>query len=114
MPAFWPDPFGTPLTWTQPPGFAQPKTAEGQIELLRDYLYLLRENSVLPKPGDELKTPVLGLGDDIVPQASVAPVAPAGNPRPNAPGANPARGRGAPPPANGRAHGALETTPHAM
>jgi cytochrome c2 len=126
MPAFWPDPFGTPLTWTQPPGFAQPKTAEGQIELIRDYLYLLRENSVLPKPGDELRTPVLGLGDDEVPQtpapdahgpratAAPAPNGPAGNGRPTNPGGNPARGRTAPPPATGRAHGALETTPHAM
>jgi cytochrome c2 len=116
MPAFWPDPFGAPLTWTQPSGFAQPKTAEGQIDLLRDYLYLLRENTVLPKPGDELKTPVLGLGDGDEPQASiVAPVAPAAEVRPPNPAAgNPPRGRPAPPPPRGRAHGALETTPHTM
>jgi cytochrome c551/c552 len=112
MPAFWPDPFGTPLTWTQPAGFAQPKTAEGQIELLRDYLYLLRENTVLPKPGDEAKAPVLGLGDEGVPQANAVPL-----PNPAAPGkpntGAPPRGKNPPPPA-GRAHGALETTPHAM
>jgi cytochrome c551/c552 len=109
MPAFWPDPFGTPLTWTQPAGFAQPKTAEGQIELLRDYLYDLRENTLLPKPGDELKTPVLGLGEEGVPQASVA--APAVPQRPKPPGAPP--GRAKPPPARG-AHGSLETPPHSM
>jgi cytochrome c2 len=113
MPAFWPDPFGTPLTWTQPPGFSQPKTAEGQIELVSDYLYLLRENSVLPAPGDELRTPVLGLGDDEAPEANAArPVAPPANARPG-------QRRGANPPAPGRppptgAHGALETPPHAM
>jgi cytochrome c2 len=110
MPAFWPDPFGTPLTWTQPPGVVQPKTAEGQIELLRDYLYLLRENTALPKPGDELKTPVNGLGDEEALQAAAAtPAAPAnGKPAPGR--AAPARG-----PKPGRApHGALETEPHAM
>jgi cytochrome c2 len=108
MPAFWPDPFGTPLNWTQPPGFEQPKTAEGQIELLRDYLYLLRENTVLPKPGDEMKTPVLGLGDDGVPQANA--LAPA---NPGAAGAGPRRGRPRPAPKGG-AHGSIGTAPHAM
>jgi cytochrome c2 len=115
MPAFWPDPFGTGLTWTQPPGFTQPKTAEGQIELLRDYLYMLRENSVLPKPGDELRSPVLGLGDEEAPEANAArpPVAPAPanvNARPGQRGPNPPPGR----PAPKGAHGALETTPHTM
>jgi hypothetical protein len=113
MPSFWPDPFGAPLTWTQPPGFPQPKTAEAQIELIRDYIYMLRENSVLPKPGDELKTPVLGLGDEESPEANAAPLTPAG-PAPAAPKAAP----GAPRPPVGRpptgAHGALYTPPHTM
>jgi hypothetical protein len=116
MPAFWPDPFGTPLNWTQPPGFDQPKTAEGQIQMMRDYLYLLRDNSVLPKPGDELKTPVLGLGDESLPQVSAGTAAPGGYAHPGPAGPNRPRARpGAPgaAPATG-AHGALETTPHTM
>ena len=116
MPAFWPDPFGSPLNWTQPSGFAQPKTAEGQIQMMRDYLYLLRDSSVLPKPGDELKTPVLGMGDESAPQAAVGPAG--GNVRPGVGG-----GANRPPRGGGRvlgapkgtgAHGALETRPHAM
>lgn len=113
MPAFWPDPFGSPLNWTQPPGFSQPKTAEGQIEMMRDYLYLLRENSELPKPGDELKTPVLGMSEDLEPQAAAEVPMPGGHARP---GANRPRGAGRPPAgqkATG-AHGALETQPHSF
>jgi hypothetical protein len=116
MPAFWPDPFGSPLNWTQPSGFAQPKTAEGQIQMMRDYLYLLRDSSVLPKPGDELKTPVLGMGDESAPQAAVGPAGE--NVRPGVGG-----GANRPPRGGGRvlgapkgtgAHGALETRPHTM
>jgi cytochrome c2 len=114
MPAFWPDPFGAGLHWTQPPGLAQPKTAEGQIEMLRDYLYMLRDNSVLPAPGDELRTPVLGLGDEEAPEANAArPIVPQAPARPGPRGPNPPRGRPGPPGPKG-AHGALETPPHAM
>ena len=106
-----PDPFGTPLHWTQPPGFAQPKTADGQIAMVSDFLYMLRENTVLPKPGDELRTPVLGLGDEAAPEASAARLGPAETAKP--PGhANPPRPPGRPG-ATG-AHGALETPPHTM
>jgi hypothetical protein len=64
----------------------------------------------LPKPGDELKTPVNGLGDEEALQAAAATPAAPGNGKP-APGrAAPARG-----PKPGRApHGALEAEPHAM
>ncbi len=109
MPAFWPDPYGAPLTWTQPPGFVQPKTAEGQIDLLRDYLYAFREHTKLPPPGQEGKIPVLGLGGDEAEKTAEAkpPARPAaGAPAaPRAPGAP----RGAP---RGPTHGALETRPH--
>ncbi len=115
MPAFWPDPFGVPLHWTEPPGFVQPKTAEGQIEMVSDFLYMLRDTTVLPKPGDELRTPVLGLGDEEAPEANVgrpvAAPAPA-NGRPPPRGQNPAAPGRRPGPTG--AHGALETPPHTM
>jgi cytochrome c2 len=105
MPAFWPDPFGQPLAWTLPAGFAQPKTAEGQIDLLRDYAYLFREHTKLPPPGQEAKMPVLGLGSDQPSETAEAPVA----------GVIHAAPKGAPPDRKapkGAKHGALETPPH--
>jgi cytochrome c2 len=105
MPAFWPDPYGAPLTWTLPAGFAQPKTAEGQIALLRDYLYLFREHTKLPPPGQEGKTPVLGLGGDDAEKTAEAPGAAPNPPPAPAPGGRP-RAPGGP------THGALETVPH--
>ena len=104
MPAFWPDPFGTPLNWTLPEGFKQPATAEGQIELLRDYLYLFREHTKLPAPGTETKSPVLGLGGEE--SGETAEAKPAGAAPANAP---PPGGRPAP---RAPTHGALETRPH--
>jgi cytochrome c2 len=110
MPAFWPDPFGAPLTWTEPAGFAQPKTAEGQITLLRDYVYLFREHTKLPPPGQEAKVPVLGLGGEEA--ETTAEAKPPAQPVRAAP-ANPPPG-GRPPPPRGQQHGALETVPHTL
>jgi cytochrome c2 len=63
MPGFWPDPCGEPLHWTLPSGFQQPRTVGQQVDLIRDYIYLFREHTKLPAPGEEGRTPVLGLDE---------------------------------------------------
>ena len=110
MPAFWPDPFGTPLTWTQPPGYPQPKTAEGQIDMIRDYLYLFREHTKLPPPGAEMKTPVMGLGEGTSPDDATKPTA-AATPIPGNKGTSPGKGGGKGRGRGGK-HGAIETGVH--
>ena len=61
MPALWPDPNGAPLTWTIPHDTSPKKTAIDQITLVRDFLFLLRDETRLPRAGDELRTPIFGL-----------------------------------------------------
>ena len=61
MPALWKDPFGPALAWTIPADAEPKKTAAEQIALVSEFLYLLRDDTRLPRPGDELRTPILGL-----------------------------------------------------
>ncbi|MGH7285690.1 MAG: hypothetical protein ACRELY_29580 [Polyangiaceae bacterium] len=61
MPALWKDPAGPALAWTIPPDAEPKKTAAEQIALVSDFLYLLRDDTRLPRAGDETKTPILGL-----------------------------------------------------
>ena len=61
MPALWPDATGAALAWTIPSDAPAKKSAVDQIALMRDFLFLLRDETRLPRPGDELRTPILGL-----------------------------------------------------
>jgi mono/diheme cytochrome c family protein len=67
MPALWPDApnapnmMGAPLTWTIPQDALPKKNAVDQIATMRDFLFLLRDETRLPRVGEELKTPILGL-----------------------------------------------------
>lgn len=61
MPALWPDATGAPLAWTIPSDAIPKKNAVDQIAMVRDFLFLLRDETQLPRVGDELKTPILGL-----------------------------------------------------
>jgi mono/diheme cytochrome c family protein len=61
MPALWPDATGAPLPWTIPSDATPKKNAVDQIAMVRDFLFLLRDETRLPRAGDELKTPILGL-----------------------------------------------------
>ena len=62
MPPFARGPAGDPLPLKLPPGYAQPRSADAQIALVRDLLFVLREKTELPKSGEELRSPLLGLG----------------------------------------------------
>ncbi len=65
MPALWPDAPGkkadAPLAWTIPADATPKKSAADQIAIVKDFLFLLRDGTRLPRAGDELKTPILGL-----------------------------------------------------
>ena len=63
MPPFAKDPAGDAILLKLPPGYLRPKSAEAQIALVRDLLFVLREKSQLPARGEELRSPLLGLGD---------------------------------------------------
>jgi hypothetical protein len=62
MPALWPSTTGAALAWTIPSDAIPKKSAADQIALVRDFLFLLRDETRLPRSGDELRTPILGLG----------------------------------------------------
>jgi hypothetical protein len=62
MPALWPDATGAALAWTIPSDAIPKKSAVDQIAIMRDFLFLLRDETRLPRAGDELTTPILGLG----------------------------------------------------
>ena len=59
MLTLWPDPYGPALPWNKAVTTPKPKTGEDQIELLRDFLYTLRPDTVWPKAGEEAKSPVV-------------------------------------------------------
>ncbi|MEO7112352.1 MAG: c-type cytochrome [Polyangiaceae bacterium] len=64
MPALWPDALATnaaPLAWTIPADALPKKNAVDQIMMTRNFLFLLRDATRLPRVGEELKTPILGL-----------------------------------------------------
>ncbi|MEO8878761.1 MAG: c-type cytochrome, partial [Polyangiaceae bacterium] len=61
MPALWPDADGAALVWTLPSDAKPLEKASDQIALVRDFLFLLRAETRLQRPGDELRTPIFGL-----------------------------------------------------
>jgi len=62
MLTLWSEPYGPPLQWDKVAVTPRPKTGEDQIELLRDFLYGLRPDTVWPKIGEEAKSPVVQEG----------------------------------------------------
>ncbi len=75
MPPLWPDAPGktgdAPLAWTIPSDATPKKSAVDQIALVRDFLFLLRDETRLPRAGDELKTPILGLAVSTTPSSQL-------------------------------------------
>jgi cytochrome c2 len=59
MLTLWSDPYGPALPWDKTVTTPKPKTGEDQVDLVRDFLYTLRPDTVWPKPGDEAKSPVV-------------------------------------------------------
>jgi hypothetical protein len=59
MLTLWADPYGPALPWDKAITTPKPKTSEDQIDLVRDFLYTLRPDTVWPKAGDEAKSQVV-------------------------------------------------------
>lgn len=67
MPAVWKDPAGPALPLSTSPDVAPKKTAAEQIAVVSTFLYLVRDDTRLPRPGDETRVPILGLGQGVSP-----------------------------------------------
>jgi cytochrome c2 len=59
MLTLWAEPYGPALPWDKTVTVPKPKTGEDQVDLVRDFLYTLRPDTVWPKAGEEAKSPVV-------------------------------------------------------
>jgi hypothetical protein len=64
MLTLWAEPFGPALAWDKASVNPPPKTGEDQVEMMRDFLFTLRPDSVWPKAGDEAKSQVVQGGPE--------------------------------------------------
>jgi cytochrome c2 len=93
MLTLWAEPFGPAMAWDKVSVSPPPKTGEDQVELLRDFLFTLRPDSLWPKIGEEAKSAVVLSG----PEGSVmGPSADAEKPEKGGKGKPPAKGKPAP------------------
>jgi hypothetical protein len=100
MLTLWSEPFGPAATWDKGTLSPPPKTAEDQVDLVRDFLFTLRPDSVWPKAGDEAKSAVVQGGGE---GAASGPSAEAEKPEKGGKG-KPPKGKAAP-----KKHGGIGT-----
>ncbi|HEX9296736.1 MAG TPA: hypothetical protein VF881_12915 [Polyangiaceae bacterium] len=100
MLTLWSEPFGPALPWDKVSLSPPPKTGEDQIEMLRDFLFVLRPDTTWPKAGDEAKSQIVQSG----PAEAVE-----GGPSAAAEKPEKGKGKGAKPKAPPKKHGSLAT-----
>ncbi len=59
MLTLWPDPYGPALNWDKTITVPKPETGEDQVDLLRDFLFTLKPDTVWPKAGEEAKSAIV-------------------------------------------------------
>ena len=59
MLTLWSEPYGPALPWDKATLSPKPHSGEDQVEVMRDFLYTLRPDTVWPKAGEEAKSPVV-------------------------------------------------------
>jgi len=72
MLTLWSEPFGPPLAWNKAPLTPAPKIGEDQVEVVRDFLFALRPDSVWPKAGEEGKSAIVLSGPEGAPSGPSA------------------------------------------
>jgi hypothetical protein len=100
MLTLWSEPFGPALTWDKATLSPPAKTGEDQVDVVRDFLFTLRPDSVWPKAGDEAKSGVVQGGSE---GAAAGPSAEAEKPEKGGKG-KPGKGKAAP-----KKHGGIGT-----